>query len=162
VEKVVKGLKNKLSTGIDKIPDYVVKQCIKLLKKPLANIYNASLESEIFSDQLKIAKVVPLYKKKDKRDIQNYRPIVLLSVFSKLLEKLVYNRLMAFIEGNVVLTEAEHGFRTKKKNQLKQQYRFLLKVCRRPLKKKKKNMTEIFFILQKLMMYQIINFYCLN
>jgi hypothetical protein len=81
VEKVTKDLKNKLSTGIDEIPDYVVKQCIKLLKKPLANIYNASLESGIFQDQLKIAKVVPLYKKEDKRDIQNYRPIALLSVF---------------------------------------------------------------------------------
>jgi hypothetical protein len=73
----------------------VVKQCIKLLKKHLASIYNASLVSEIFPDQLKIAKVVPLYKKEDKRDIQNYRPIALLFVFSKLLEKLVYNRLMA-------------------------------------------------------------------
>jgi hypothetical protein len=91
----------------------VVKQCIQLLKKPLANIYNASLESEIFPDQLKIAKVVPLYKKGDKRDIQTYRPMVLLFVFSKLLEKLMYNRLTAFIEGNGVLTEAQHCFRTK-------------------------------------------------
>ena len=114
VEKVAKGLKNKLSAGIDEIPDYVVKQCIKLLKKPLANIYNASLESGIFPDQLKIAKVVPVYKKGDKKDVQNYRPIALLSAFSKLLEKLVYNRLMAFIEGNGVLTEAQHGFRTTK------------------------------------------------
>jgi hypothetical protein len=59
VEKVAKGLKNKLSAGNDEIPDYVVKQCIKLLKKPLANIYNASLESRNFPDQLKVAKVVP-------------------------------------------------------------------------------------------------------
>jgi hypothetical protein len=81
VEKVAKGLKNKLSAGIDEIPDYVVKQCIKLLKKPLANIYNASLESGIFPDQLKIAKVVPVYKKGDKKDVQNYRPIALLSCF---------------------------------------------------------------------------------
>jgi hypothetical protein len=93
VQKVEKGLKNKLSAGIHEIPDYVVKQCITLLKKPLANI----LESGIFPDQLNIAKVVPLYKKGDTRDIQNYRPIVLLSVFSKLLEKLVCNRSMAFI-----------------------------------------------------------------
>jgi hypothetical protein len=81
VKKVTKVLKNKLSAGIDEIPDYVVKQCIQLLKKPLANIYNASLESGIFPDQLKIAKVVPLYKKGDKRDIQNCRTIALLSVF---------------------------------------------------------------------------------
>jgi hypothetical protein len=45
----------------------VVKPCIKLLKKPLANIYNASLESGIFPDELKIAKVVPVYKKEIKR-----------------------------------------------------------------------------------------------
>ena len=63
------------------MPDYVVKQCIKLLKKTLAKIYNASFESRIFPDQLKIPKVVPLYKKGDKRDIQNYRPIALISVF---------------------------------------------------------------------------------
>jgi hypothetical protein len=83
VEKLAKGLKNKLSAGIDEIPDYVVKQCIKLLKKPLANIYNASVESGIFPDQLKIAKVVPLYKKADTRNIQNYQPIVLLTCFFK-------------------------------------------------------------------------------
>jgi len=44
VEKVAMGLKNKLSAGIDEVPDCVVKQCLKLLNKPLANIYNASLE----------------------------------------------------------------------------------------------------------------------
>jgi hypothetical protein len=70
VEKVVKGLRNKLSAGLNEIPYYVVIQCIKLLKKPLANIYNAFLELGIFSDQLKIAKVVPLHKKWDTRDIQ--------------------------------------------------------------------------------------------
>ena len=153
VEKVAKGLKNKLSAGIDEIPDYVVKQCIKLLKKPLANIYNTSLESGNFPDQLKIAKVVPLYKKGDKRNILNYRPIALLSVFLKLLEKLMYNRLMAFIEGKGVLTEAQHGFRTKK-NQLKQHYRFLLEVHRRPLKKKI-NPIGIFLDLTKA--YDILN-----
>jgi hypothetical protein len=81
VERVAKVLKNKFLAGIDEIPDCVVKHCIKLLKKPLANIYNASLESGIFPDQLKIAKVVPLHKKGGKRDIQNYRPIALLYVF---------------------------------------------------------------------------------
>jgi len=64
VEKVEKGLKNKLLEGIDEISDNMVKQCIKLLKKPLANIYNASLESGICPDQLKIAKFVPLYIRK--------------------------------------------------------------------------------------------------
>ena len=110
VEKVAKDFKNKLSAGVDEIPDYVVKQCIKFLKEPLTDIYNTSLESGIFPDKLKTAKVIPLHKKGNIRDIQNYRPIAS-SVFSKLLEKLVYNSLMAFIEGNGILTEEQHGFR---------------------------------------------------
>ena len=72
-----------------------------------------SLESGIFPDKLKIAKVIPVHKKGDARDVSNYRPISLLPVFSKLLEKLMYNRLPEFIERNEVLTEAQHGFRTK-------------------------------------------------
>jgi hypothetical protein len=53
-------------------------------KNPLANIYIESLESGIFPDQPKIAKVVPLYKKGDKRDIQNYRPISITIWFFKI------------------------------------------------------------------------------
>jgi hypothetical protein len=63
VQKVARSFKNKLTAGIDGIPDYVVKQCIELLKIPLTNIYNASLESGIFSDKLKIGKVIPVHKK---------------------------------------------------------------------------------------------------
>ena len=122
VEKVANDLKNKLSAGIDDIPDYVVKRCIQVLKKPLANIYNASLELGIFPDQLKIAMVIPLYKKGNKNYISNYRSIAQLSVFSKLLEKLMYNRLMKFIEGNEVLTEAQHGFRMKKSTETALQF----------------------------------------
>ena len=81
VEKVAKGFKNKLSAGVDEIPDYVVKQCITFLKEPLTDIYNTSLESGIFPDKLKISKVIPLHKKGDTRDSQNYRPIASLSVF---------------------------------------------------------------------------------
>jgi hypothetical protein len=55
--------KNKLTAGIDDIPDHVVKHCIELLKVPLTNIYNASLESGVFPDKLKIAKVIPVHKK---------------------------------------------------------------------------------------------------
>ena len=113
VEKVARSLKNKLTAGTDEIPEYVVKQCIEQLKVPLANIYNASLESGTFPDKLKIAKVTPIHKKADLRDVSNYRPISVLPVFSKLLEKLMYNRLTAFIDRNEVLTEAQHGFRTK-------------------------------------------------
>jgi hypothetical protein len=62
-------------------PELLVIQCVKYIKKPLCHIYNASFESGIFSDRLKIAKVKPFYKKGDIHDVQNYRPISLLSVF---------------------------------------------------------------------------------
>jgi hypothetical protein len=67
--------------------------------------------SGIFPEQLKIAKIVPVHKKGNTRDINNYRPIASLSVFSKLLEKLVYNRIIAFIERDGIITDAQHGFR---------------------------------------------------
>ena len=118
----MRSLKNKLTAGTDEIPEYVVKQCIEQLKVPLANIYNASLESGNFPDKLKIAKVTPIHKKGDLRDVSNYRSIAALPVFSKLLEKLMYNRLTAVIDRNEMLTEAQHGFRTKK-NVRKRLYR---------------------------------------
>jgi hypothetical protein len=83
VVRVAKSLKNKSSVGIDGIPVYIVKQCIEQLKDPLTNIYNASIESGIFPDKMKVAKVIPVYKKVDTREIGNYRPIAILPVFSK-------------------------------------------------------------------------------
>jgi hypothetical protein len=81
------------------------------MKKPLADICNVSFASGIFPDRLKIAKVKPLYKKGNTGEFQNYRPISLSSVFSKIVEKLMYNRLMSFITKNNILNDAQHGFR---------------------------------------------------
>jgi hypothetical protein len=111
VVKAAKSLKNKFATGSDDILHYVVKKFIDYLKKPLTSIYNSSLESGTFPEQLKIAKMIPVHKKGYTRDINNYRPIASLSVFSKLLEKLVYNRIIAFIERNGIITDAQHGFK---------------------------------------------------
>jgi hypothetical protein len=58
--------------------------------------------------------VKPLHKKGDKSDIQNYRPISLLSVSSKILEKLMYNSLISFVARNNILTEAQNGFKEKR------------------------------------------------
>jgi hypothetical protein len=91
-------------------------------KDTLTNIHNASPESGTFPDKLKTAKVIPVHKKGDTRDIQNYGPIALLPVFSKLLEKLMYSRLRY----NMALGQ---------ENQWKQHYRFLLKVYRKQSRK---------------------------
>jgi hypothetical protein len=80
---VVKNLKGKFSADFDETPENLVKQCIKHIKKPLTHVYNASFETDIFPDRLKIAKVKPLYKNGDTHDVQNYRPISILLVFQK-------------------------------------------------------------------------------
>jgi hypothetical protein len=87
VEQVIKGLKNNSSPGFDEIPTSLVKQCLCYFIKPLVHIYNVSLQTSIFPDVMKKAKIKPLFKKGDRQDIKNYRLISILSVFSKPLEK---------------------------------------------------------------------------
>ena len=91
VQKVVKDPKGKCSSGFDGVMDFIVKKCAQFIKKSLDNICNTSFASGIFPEILKIAIVKPLHKKGNRGEVQNYRPISLLSVF---LEKLMYNRLM--------------------------------------------------------------------
>jgi hypothetical protein len=95
VEKVVKNLKGKYSSGFDDVTDSSVKKCVQFIKKTVADICNAS--TGVFSEKLKVAIKKPLHKKGNTEEAQNYRPISLLSIFSKIVEKLMYSRLMAFI-----------------------------------------------------------------
>jgi potassium voltage-gated channel Eag-related subfamily H protein 8 len=114
VESVIKNLKGKFSVGYDEIPEYVVKHCASFIRGPLTHIYNMSIKSGIFPEKFKIARLKPLYKKGDIQNMQNYRPISVLSVFSKILKKLIYNRLIMFLKKHNILTEAQNGFREKK------------------------------------------------
>jgi len=111
VVSLAKNLKNKLTAGYDYIPESLLKQCIQIIKGPLTHIYNVSLRSEVFPDEWKAAKVKPLYKKGDRYNIQNYRPISIILVFAKLLEKFMFNRVIPFLYENKILTEAQNGFR---------------------------------------------------
>jgi len=77
----------------------------------MAHIYNVSLNSGVFPDKWKTATVTPLYKKGDRYDMQNYRSILIISVFAKLLERLTYNRIISFLYENKIFTEAQNGFR---------------------------------------------------
>ena len=74
-------------------------------------IFNKSLEEGNFSNLLKIAKVIPIYEGGNNDNLVNYRPISLLSIFDKIFEKIVYNRLQSFITKNKVLYKFQYGFR---------------------------------------------------
>ena len=107
---LVNNTKSKKSKDHDDIDMCLVKTLIPYLVIPLEHIFNISLQAGVFPDGMKIARVIPLFKNGNINDFTNYRPISLLSQFSKILEKIFHNRMMSFIEKNN-LYESQYGFR---------------------------------------------------
>ena len=99
------------ASGDDGISAQLVKENCEYLVYPLVSIFNISLSSGIVPNKLKVAKVIPLYKKGTETSPANYRPISLLSVFNKLLEKIVYKRLYNFFQKENILYKYQFGFR---------------------------------------------------
>ena len=83
----------------------------KILYSPLSEIINLSFSHGIFPDKLKIAKVIPIFKKGDQLECNNYRPISLLSNISKVFEKLMYRTLFLFLRQHDCLFSYQFGFR---------------------------------------------------
>jgi hypothetical protein len=111
VISLTKSLKGKTTSGVDDIPENLVKQCIHVTKGPFSHVYNLSLNSGVFPDLQKTAEVKPQHKKGDKNDMHNYRPISIIPVFAKLSERLMYNRMTSFLYENKMLSEAQNSFR---------------------------------------------------
>ena len=110
---IMKEKSNKAS-GYDDTSIYVVKYTADILCKPLSFMFNTSLEMGIFPDSLKVAKVIPIYRSGDRDIFSNYKPISVLCTFSKLLEKIFYNRLVNYVNAKNILTESQNGFREKR------------------------------------------------
>ena len=109
-KKAFFSLKSNKSNGFDDINANVVKQIYTLIKRPLIYIFNCSIQKGIFPDKLKIARVTPIFKSGEETVISNYRPISVLPCFSKILEKIMYNRLYPFFRENKILYEKQFGF----------------------------------------------------
>ena len=114
VMKVIKELKNKKSSGSDDISNEIIKCCSPVVENFLAIAFNKCIEESIFPKCLKIAKVIPIYKKGDRNKPENYRPISLLSSISKIFEKLILRRMMKFCEKNNIITKNQYGFRSRR------------------------------------------------
>ena len=99
------------STGLDGIPPRFLKDAAGVIKVPITFIINLSIRSEIFPTEMKLAKVKPLYKKKSRLHVGNYRPVSILSVTSKILEKAVFSQLNSYLVDNNLLFEFQSGFR---------------------------------------------------
>ena len=77
----------------------------------LTCIFNQSLNTGIFPEKLKIAKVIPIHKKGSLNDISNYRPISLLPLISKILDKLIFKQLSTYSNKHKLLYDSQYGFR---------------------------------------------------
>lgn len=110
VESILKNFKNTFSSGDDQIPTLILKSVTQYISEPLARLINMSLLEGVFPSKLKIAIVRPIPKKIKDLSVDNFRPIALLSVFSKVYEKVVFTRLVDFLLINGVLSQRQHGY----------------------------------------------------
>lgn len=88
-----------------------VKESINYISEPLTYIINLSINSGVVPDQMKLARMVPLFKSGDKRLFFNYRPVSVLPIFSKFLEKIAYFRLINYLDKHKLLARNQYGFR---------------------------------------------------
>ena len=110
--KLISFLKSKNSSGHDGISNRILKGITEGVSEPLNIIFNKSLEEGVFPTEMKKADTVPLYKSKAKDNKNNYRPILLLLTFSKLLEKIMYSRTYNFLTKYNQIYTSQYGFRT--------------------------------------------------
>ena len=111
VKTIIQGLNSKSSFGHDGISTILLKKLESKLTKPLTLIINQSLHSGIYPDKLKIGKIIPVYKKNDKHQLENYRPISLLPTISKLFEMVVHDQISLYFSQNNYLSSSQYGFR---------------------------------------------------
>ena len=111
---IINSLNMNKASGPNSIPPRILLLIKTQLAKPLAAIFNLSIEKGIYMDKLKISKIVAIYKNKgDKLQCQNYRPISLLSNINKIFEKLMHKRLYNFLEDQLIIFAKQFGFRVR-------------------------------------------------
>lgn len=108
LETVVKSLKNTPSTGEDGISSRDIKEVFPIIKNILLHLINDCFKKGYYPDCLKISKILPLYKKGSRKFLSNYRPISLCSTVSKIIEKIVKNRLTEFFK----ISPEQYGFQS--------------------------------------------------
>ena len=114
VMRVIDKLKICKSPGPDKIYPRILKEVKEAISKPLCAIFNSSLQTGKVVSEWKLANVTPLFKKRDKSNPGNYRPISLTSVVCKLMESILRDKIVEFLEKNNIIRDSQHGFRNRR------------------------------------------------
>lgn len=108
VETALKKMKPKNTMGPDKIPAFLIHDCATVLAPPLTILYNLSLKTCVFPEVLKKSRIVPIHKKGNVCNVENYRPITIINNFSKVFESILYQPM--FFHVKHMLTDRQHGF----------------------------------------------------
>ena len=103
IRTLVSQLPNKSSSGHNQISNKLLKGIGDAISYPLMFVFNQSITQGIFPDIMKLADVIPLYKGKEKDEVINYRPILLLITLSKILKKIIYKRVYNYLDKNNIL-----------------------------------------------------------
>jgi Notch-like protein len=110
ISSIIKSIKTKNTHGYDEISTKILKISTNYIISPLTCICNRIILSAYFPDRLKYSIIKPVYKKGDKANYSNYRPISLLTSFSKIFEKAIYIRLTEYLLKNKIFVDSQYGF----------------------------------------------------
>ena len=104
IRNLIRQLQCSKSPGSDKVPVKIIKDAIDAISLPLALIFNSSLQNGTFPKMWKVARVVPIFKSSQRTEVNNYRPISVLSVLSRLLVKIVYDQIYDFVKEHKIMS----------------------------------------------------------
>jgi len=107
----IRGLNINKAHGYDEISGRMLKMCDKTITKPLYIIYKNCISQGYFPVAWKFANVIPIHKKKDKNIVSNYRPVSLLPICGKILEKLIFDNLYKYIYSNNLISDKQSGYK---------------------------------------------------
>ena len=103
-------MKTSFGSGLDDISSFFIKLALPVIARPLAYLFSFSLQSGIFPDSWKTARVAPIYKEVSKEDRSNYRPISVLPVLAPLFENLVNKQLYDYLDNNKFICRKQLAF----------------------------------------------------
>ena len=112
VYKKLKDVNERKAAGLDKIPYKFLKIAAVIVAPSLTQIFNKIISTGIFPTDWKLAKVTPIFKKGKKDEMNNYRPIPVISVVAKIFEKLIFEQLYEYLNNNNLISASQSGFRT--------------------------------------------------
>ena len=110
VAKKIKAMKDNKSPGVDGIPPKLLMETVEQISIPLARVFNLSLKEGVVPYEWKEANIIPLFKKGSRNKSENYRPVSLMSVICKLLERLIKDHMVDFLVKHKLLNSSQHGF----------------------------------------------------